>query len=135
MADTITLHYSVGGTPTTSALPVLVEKGLTRAEKYSMYPAIVNEILDGSKETQYKAFIRSANIRTDVLTSEQMKDYLSWCLDNSRTIDYSIDGVSETGIVLVPSPDQEFSWYDDFKMTPYLEVNMAEGIARTSFPV
>ena len=117
-----------------SDLPVLVEKGLTRAEKYSMYPAIVNEIIDGSKETRYKSFIRNANIRTDVLTSQQMKDYLSWCLDNNRLVDYTIDGISEYGISLIPLPDQEFSLYDDFKLTPFLEVSFAEGIARVSFP-
>lgn len=124
----------LGGSASTSVLPVLLEKGLTRAEFYSLYPNIVNQRLDGSMSTSYKAFIRKCNLKTDVLTSQQLIDYLNWCLDNARTVDYTIDGVSESSIVLIPEPDQEIQWFDDFKMNSYLEVNMSEGVARTSFP-
>ena len=135
MADTITLNFTpIGGAASTSILPVLLEKGLTRAEKYSMYPPIVNQALDGETKTQFKAFIRNCDLRTDSLTAQQLKDWLNWCLDNDRTIDYTIDGVTETGISLIPDTEQEVVWYDDFKETPYLEVNMNEGVARTSFP-
>jgi hypothetical protein len=127
MAQTITLNYS----STTTVIPILLEKGLTRAEHFSMYPEIVNQSLDGSKETQYKAFIRKSTIRTEPLTAAQLIAWVGWCQDNDRTIDYDIDGVTETDIVLIPESEQEVQWYDDFKFTPYLEVNMDEGIART----
>jgi hypothetical protein len=136
MADTITLTYTPsGGGPVTAQINILIEKGLTRPEKFRMYPAIQNSYLDGSSDTQYQAFIRSANIRTDVLTDAQLKNYIYWCLDNSRTIDYSIGGVTESGIVLNPSPDQETQRYDDFVGSPYIEFNIEEGVARTTFPV
>lgn len=130
MADTIKLNYLIGATPTTSILPVLIEKGLARAEKYRMYPPIINQALDGSQETQYKAFIRSMKLTTDILTSQQLTDYVNWYLDNARTIDYTIDGVTETGIIFIPPTEMEVLWYDDFKMSPYIEFDMEEGIAR-----
>lgn len=133
MADTITLNWTYSGSHT-SVLPVLVEKGLTRPEQYRYIPAIKNQYIDGSSENQYKAWIRKATWRTDVLTKQQLIDYQAWGLDNDRTIDYSIDGVTETGIILNPDPEQEIQRYDDFVGSPYIEVSMEEGIARTVWP-
>ena len=110
-----------------------MEKGLTRAEFFNLFPQIVNKLLDGSTETQYMAFIRNLSLKTEILTDAQMVSYLLWCLDNNRTVDYTIDGITETGIKLVPEPEQEMQWHDDFKMTTYLEVKLCEGVARTAW--
>jgi len=134
MANTITLNYTPsGGALTATAIPVLIEKGLTHAEKFAMWPPIINKALDGSCETQYRSFIRSLVLKTNALTDAQLIAYLNWCLDNSRTIDYSIDGISETGIVLIPEAEQELSRFNDCRLTPYLEITMAEGTARTAW--
>jgi hypothetical protein len=115
---------------------VLLEKGLTRAEFYSYFPELMFQGLDGSLRVEYMAFIRQLKLRTDTLTSAQMKTYLYWGLDNNnRKVDYDIDGIQESELTLVPSPKQEFRWNDDFKMTPYLETVLSEGIVRNVFPV
>jgi hypothetical protein len=114
-------------------LNVLVEKGLTRAEKYSMWPEIVNKYIDGNSEPQYRAFIRSVNIRTVALTAAQLIAYLNWTLDNDRLVDYSIQSTTETDLILIPEVQQETQRYEDFRESPYLEVNFAEGTARTAW--
>ncbi len=132
MADTITLVWSGGS----STLPVLIEKGLERPEKYSMYPPIHNQYTDGSSDQQYKAYIRSCNIKTNALTGQQLKDYLSYNLDNNHTLNYSIQGISETGLYFPSDPNQETVWLNDLKLSPGLEININEGICRTgSWPV
>jgi hypothetical protein len=113
---------------------VLVEKGLSRAEKYTMYPQIMNDYLDGSKDTQYQAFIRQANIRTVALTDTQLQAFLYWTLDNDRLFDYDIQSVTESDLVLIPEPEQEAQWYDDCRLMPYVEFNVSEGSARTVWP-
>jgi hypothetical protein len=135
-SDTTDLWFELGVVCSATALPILIEKGLTVAEKYGMFPQIVNEYVDGSKDTQYKALIRKMTLTTDVLVATQLSAYARWNLDNARLIDYDIDGVQETDLVFIPPSDQEVQWYDEFKMTPYLVFNMDEGIARdnTSLP-
>lgn len=110
------------------------EKGLHRADRFSMYPEIINQALDGSAQTQYKATIRKALLRTVALTDAQLKAYYYWTLDNDRLLDYDIYSVLEYDLVLIPPPEQEAPWYDDLVLTPYLELDMSEGIARTAWP-
>jgi hypothetical protein len=134
VADSITLKYSHGGSSLTCEIPILTEKGLTRAEKYQFYPEIVNKGLDGSTKNQYQAFIRTAILRTEPLTSAQLVAILYWGLDNDRLLDYTIDGISESDLSLIADTEYETEWYDDFKMTPFFEVNLQEGVARVDFP-
>ena len=119
------------------ALEVVVEKGLTKAEDYSFYPPIVNKYIDGSSDTQYKSFIRNANLRTNALTGAQLKSYLYWAMNLTAdaVVDYDIEGVQEIGLLLPAPLEQSAQWYDEFKETPYLDIKLAEGIARTVFPV
>ena len=112
-------------------LLVLNEKGLTRPEVFELYPAIVNQGLNGSTETQFKAYIRSLKLKSGALTDANLFSYLAWCLDNARLVDYVIYGVSEYDLILVPSPQQEFGRFNNNRLTPYLEVSFKEGIART----
>jgi hypothetical protein len=130
--DSITLKYN---TSLTCQIPIDKEKGLTRPEKFNLWPEVVNKCSDGSTGTQFKAFIRSIYLRTEVLTDAQILAYLYWCLDNNRLVDYTINGISESNLILVPQPQQELQRYDDFEGNPYLEINFDEGIARTAFPV
>jgi hypothetical protein len=110
---------------------IVVDKGLRRADKYIMWPQIVNQFADGSSNTQYKAWIRSAILRTVALTDAQLTAYLAWTLDNNRLLDYEIQSVLEYDLIFIPPPEQEILWYDDFTLTPYLDLDMAEGICRT----
>jgi hypothetical protein len=115
--------------------PVLIEKGLVKPERFSLYPQIINEYIDGSKDTQFKAFIRSLNLQTNTLTDSQALTYLYWTFtDNLGTVDYDIDGKQETGLHLIPDAEQELQWRFDLKLARYLEVNFSEGVARTVFP-
>ena len=119
------------------AFNILIEKGLTRAEDYNFYPPINNKYIDGSSDTQYKSFIRNLNFRTADLTGDQLKSYLYFGmnLNQDAVLDYDIDGIQEVGLLMPVSPNQAAQWYNDFKLTPYLEEKIAEGIARTVFPV
>jgi hypothetical protein len=56
-------------------------------------------------------------------------------LNQDAVLDYDIDGIQEVGLLMPVSPNQAAQWYNDFKLTPYLEEKIAEGIARTVFPV
>ncbi len=116
---------------TSTEIKIQIEKGLDRPERYSMYPPIVNEIVDGSKNTQFKGYIRKARIVTVPLTDEQIEAYLSWMLDNDRTIDYNFNGQSEEDLVLIPSPDQELIWNEDCSLMPYLDIDLTEGSVTT----
>lgn len=122
-----------------TSLTVLVEKGLTRPEMYSMFPEITNEYIDGSKNTQFaQRFIRQCNIKTSYLSDAQLKAFLYWTMDNDRLLDYSIQNgvttVTETDLVLVPEAVQEVQWYDDLRLAPYLEINLTEAATRQVWP-
>ena len=114
---------------------VVFDKGLRRADKYTMFPQIVNQLADGSSNTQYRAWIRSAILKTLALADSQLKTYQAWVLDNNRLLDYEIESIYEYDLVFIPPPDQEVAWYDDCLLTPYLDLDMAEGICRTAWPV
>jgi hypothetical protein len=105
----------------------LLSLKLDKADKYKFYPNIYNKYLDGSSETQFQTFIRLAHIVTYNLTLAQQKAYLAWTLDNSRTLDYNFNGVSETGLIFIPASEQGFIWLEEVSLMPYLDVEMREG--------
>ena len=120
-----------------ASIDVLIEKGLTTPEDFAFYPPIFNKYLDGTSDTQYKSFIRNANLKTNSLTSDQLKTHLYWAMNllGDSVLDYDIYGIQEVGLIFPSPPTIEVKRYNNIRLTPYLELRLSEGIARTTFPV
>jgi hypothetical protein len=130
MADTVTLHY----TGDSVTLPILSIKGMDDPDWFELFPAILNEHIDGSKETQFIGFRRKVRIDCGVVSAraDRLK-ILYWYLDNARTIDYG----AENAIPFVPqSPDgYENEWLMDLSAGRRFVFELDESAIRTTFPV
>jgi len=118
MADTITLNW----TGDTSVIALRDSKGLDVPENISLFPEITNKFLDGTSENQFMTYIKNFYIKTVILTSQQIDDIIDWAFDTSRTIDFSIEGVSANAIpITLPSTVIEFQREDGFRKAVYWE--------------
>jgi hypothetical protein len=114
-------------------LKVMSEKGITDPDWFEFYPAIVNTYLDGSKESQFKAFRRKVRVDCGVVADRNNRlGILYWLLDNARTIDYG----SETALPFVPmQTEYENEWIEDCSLMRRFVLEFDESTVRTTFPV
>jgi hypothetical protein len=137
----IRLNYTPsGGSLTYVDLKILSIKGQDDPDWFEFYPAIVNAALDGSKETQFKAFRRKVRVDCGVVDSRVNRiAILYWLLDNARTIDYGVAGVgagAETTLPFVPmATDYENEWIEDCSLMRRFVLEMDESVVRTTFPM
>lgn len=121
-------------------LKYLSIRGLDDPDDIRPFPAVRNDIIDGSSNTQFKAFGR--NITVDlgpVLSRNARIILLYWYIDNNRTLDYNSadSGLSEAGLSVNPKDTSDFknTWLQGFSGARAITLALQEAIVRTSFPV
>jgi hypothetical protein len=129
-----TIWFELGEIREYSDIPVLSIKGMTAGDYVQFFPPIMNQILDGSKETQFMAFIRQIKLDCYPIHNGSAEELaiLYWHLDNNRKVDYG----TEYDVDWCPqNPDgYELEWVDDFKEIKRWAEDFSESIARTVFP-
>ena len=117
-----------------SDIPLLAIHGMLSPDRVSIFPAIINEGLDGSTETQFKAFRRKISIDCYAIgdASAEEKAILYWHLDNDRRIDYGTEVNINLGLL---NADYELTWDNETRLTKRWQEDFIESTARTVFPV
>jgi hypothetical protein len=139
-AGYIRLNYTPsGGALTYVDLRILSIKGQDDPDWFELFPAIVNTALDGSKESQFRAFRRKVRVDCGVVLERASRiAILYWLLDNARTIDYGVAGTgsgAETSLPFVPmDTEYENEWMEDCSLMRRFVIEMDESIVRTTFP-
>jgi len=119
-------------------LNILSMKGLDDPDSYSFFPAIRNDYLDGSIDTQFQAFRRVVTIDCGVVQARADRlGILSFWMDNSRMINYTSSSASEAQLPFVPKDASGYSntWEQNTKLGRRFVLNLDEPSTRTTFPV
>jgi hypothetical protein len=102
--------------------------------KWRLVPSLVLEKVDGSKETQFKAFQRYFSIELRALNSNE--DFLRAFLQaETKSITYAgLNVISEESFVVFESEEYEDEWHNEFKLTKRYVIELVESFARTIWP-
>lgn len=131
---TIVLAYAGGSV----IFPIRSVKGLDCPERVAMWPDIINTNVDGSKETQFKAFRRRPIIDIGVVDDfDDMISILMWWLDNDRLIHYCTEDMRYAdNLKFVPtSPEYESTWIQNVACGSKIILDLEECAVRTTWPV
>ena len=121
-------------------LNALVEKGMSDPDMFELFPAIQNNYIDGTIETQFTKFRRKISFYVGVVQNRSDRlGILYWMLDNSRQIDY----LTEYQVPVTPNwhnsgqTSGEYSnvWEQNFVGARSFTFEILESIVRTTFPV
>ncbi len=115
-------------------------RGLDDPDDIRPFPAVKNDIIDGSSNTQFKAFGRNITVDLGPLLDRNARIILLyWYIDNNRTLDYNSadSGLSEAGLSVNPKDTSDFknTWLQGFSGARAITLALQEATVRTSFPV